>query len=104
MREYGLGYLRDRALFLSNNTDGPGNPLSKVYGRNEARELFVRFAEVRTTVRFLHLRSYPGGGRFATTALAHRLGARRGWHLWIDAFKAGPSEPRFSTVAEPSPS
>ena len=62
LREHGLNYVRDHQLFLNNNTDGPGNPLSKVYGRKEARELFARFDEVRTTVRFLHLRSYPGGG------------------------------------------
>ena len=88
LHEHGLSYLRDRRLFLSNNTDGLGNPLSKVYGREKARELFARFEEVQTTVRFLHLRSYPGGGRLASTALAKRLGSRWGWHLWIDARKA----------------
>lgn len=30
LAEHGLRYLRDRQLFLSHNTDGPGNPLSKV--------------------------------------------------------------------------
>jgi SAM-dependent methyltransferase len=88
LREHGVRYLRDRKLFLANNTDGPGNPLSKVYGRDDARDLFARFEEVRTTVRFLHLRSYPGGGRLARTGLAERLGSRWGWHLWIDARKA----------------
>jgi len=88
LREHGLSYLRDRRLFLSNNTDGPGNPLSKVYGREEARELFAQFEEVRTAARFLHLRSYPGGGRLASTALAKGLGSRWGWHLWVNARKA----------------
>ena len=83
--EHGLTYLRDRQLFLSHNTDGPGNPLSKVYTRTQARRLFGEFAGARTAVRFLHLRSYPGGGRLAQTELAERLGRRWGWHLWIDA-------------------
>ena len=34
-RRHGLGYLRDRELFLADNTDGPGNPLSKVSSRDE---------------------------------------------------------------------
>jgi len=88
LRERGRSYLRDRRLFLSNNTDGPGNPLSKVYGREDARRLFAQFEEVRATVRFLHLRSYPGGARLARTSLAQRLGSRWGWHLWIEARKA----------------
>jgi SAM-dependent methyltransferase len=91
--EHGLTYLRDRRLFLSNNTDGPGNPLSKVYGREDARLLFAQFEEVCTTARFLHLRSYPGGARLARTALAQRLASRWGWHLWIDARKAQARSP-----------
>ncbi len=91
LREHGLRYLRDRQLFLNNNTDGPGNPLSSVYTREDAQRLFERFDEVRTAVRFLHLRSYPGGAQAARTRLAHRLGARWGWHLWIHARKAQTS-------------
>jgi SAM-dependent methyltransferase len=87
LRRHGAAYLRDRQLFLNNNTDGPGNQLSKVYSRGEGRALFKGFDEVRTAVRFLHLRSYPGGARLARTSVAERLGARWGWHLWIDARK-----------------
>lgn len=32
--------------FLSQNTDGAGNPLARVYSRKEARELFKGFSEV----------------------------------------------------------
>ncbi|HMJ01859.1 MAG TPA: class I SAM-dependent methyltransferase, partial [Conexibacter sp.] len=85
--EHGLRYLTDRQLFLDNNTDGPGNPLSKVYGRDDARRLFGAFSEVRTHVRFLNLRLYPGGERLARTALARRLERRWGWHLWVEAVK-----------------
>jgi ubiquinone/menaquinone biosynthesis C-methylase UbiE len=91
LQQHGLSYLKDRQLFLNNNTDGPGNPLSKVYSRAQARELFAQFDEVRTAVRFLHLRSYPGGQRLARTELAQRLGRRWGWHLWVDARKEGPA-------------
>lgn len=85
LREHGARYLTDRQLFLDNNTDGPGNPLAKVYSRADAQVLFSGFADVRTDVRFLHLRSYPGGDRLARTRLAHALGRRWGWHLWITA-------------------
>jgi SAM-dependent methyltransferase len=59
LRQHGLAYLTDRKLFLSNNTDGPGNPLSKVYSRRQARLLFAEFGEVETEVHFLNLRILP---------------------------------------------
>ncbi len=88
LRQYGLRYLSDKALFLSNNTDGPGNPLSKVYSRTEGRELFSPFAKVTTRVRFLNLRAYPGGEQLGAMSFAEELGRRVGWHLWIEAEKA----------------
>ena len=88
LAEHGLRYLADPRLFLSNNTDGPGNPLSKVYTRRSARALFGRFDEVETAVRFLNLRAYPAGERLGATRLARRLGDRLGWHLWVVARKA----------------
>ncbi len=89
LAEHGTRYLRDRSLFLSHNTDGPGNPLSKVYSRDDAGGLFQDFGDIRTTVRFLNLRSYPGGHALAATELGRRLERRWGWHLWIHARK-GP--------------
>jgi len=85
LAENGLRYLADRQLFLNNNTDGPRNPLSKVYSREEGRRLFADFSEVQTAVRFLHLRSYPGTRRIEQTQLAAAVGRRWGWHLWISA-------------------
>lgn len=87
LREHGARYLTDRQLFLSNNTDGPGNPLSKVYSRDQARELFAAFGDVGTAVRFLNLRLFPGGDRLASTPVARRLGRRWGWHLYVVAVK-----------------
>jgi SAM-dependent methyltransferase len=89
LRTYGSRYLFDGAMFLSRNTDGPGNPLSKVYSRDQARRLFAAFADVRVAVRYLNLRLYPGGSRLAATALARRLERRFGWHLYVEARKGG---------------
>jgi hypothetical protein len=88
LRRHGMRYLLDRQLFLSHNTDGPGNPLSKAYTRSEARQLFAAFDRVETQVRFLNLRLYPGGDRLAGTTIARRLERRWGWHLYVTAVRA----------------
>jgi len=90
LRTHGLRYLGDRSLFLSNNTDGPGNPLSKVYSREEALALFQDFESVCTTVRFLNLRIYPAGERLAASRIASALAAHIGWHLYVRAQKGKP--------------
>jgi SAM-dependent methyltransferase len=87
LARHGLRYVRDKQLFLSNNTDGPGNALSKVYSASEARALFKAFDAVSTRSRFLNLRAYPGGERLGATPLAERAARRWGWHLWIHAVK-----------------
>jgi SAM-dependent methyltransferase len=87
LRRHGPRYLRDRDLFLSNNTDGPGNPLSKVYTRADALHLFSAFTRVQTRVRYLNLRIYPGGERLARTRAARALERRVGWHLYVEAVK-----------------
>jgi SAM-dependent methyltransferase len=87
LRRHGLRYLKDRELFLSNNTDGPGNPLSKVYSREEARSLFVEFSDVRTKVRFLNLRLIPGGAAISASRFGRALERRIGWHLYVAARK-----------------
>lgn len=86
--QHGLNYLTDRQLFLSNNTDGPHNPLSKAYTREEAKKLFSRFAIVQTDVRYLNARLYPGGQWFASTRPGRALGQRVGWHLYVQAVRA----------------
>jgi hypothetical protein len=87
LREHGVGYLTDGQRFLSNNTDGPGNPLSKVYSRSDARALFSDFAEVATATRYLNLRVIPGGERLSRAPAARRLERRFGWHLYVQAVK-----------------
>jgi hypothetical protein len=88
LRTHGLRYLTDPALFLSHNTDGPGNPLSKAYTAANMRRAFSQFAAVDTQVRFLNLRAYPMGSRLERLDPVRRLGRRYGWHLWVRAMKA----------------
>lgn len=87
LRRYRTRYLSDRALFLSNNTDGPGNPLSKAYSREEVARMFSGFRSAKTSVRNLNVRIYPGGRALARTGLARRAERRVGWHLYVEAVK-----------------
>ena len=75
------------AAFLSQNTDGAGNPLARVYSRGEARELFKDFSEVTLTTYFLNKRWLPVIGNLLPRSLESRLASRWGWHLWIYATK-----------------
>jgi SAM-dependent methyltransferase len=88
LREHGMRYLGDPARFLSHNTDGPGNPLSKVYSAEAMRRAFSGFQDVQTDVRFMNLRAYPLGERLEQLPGVRSLGRRYGWHLWIRASKA----------------
>jgi ubiquinone/menaquinone biosynthesis C-methylase UbiE len=73
--------------FLSQNTDGAGNPLARVYSRDEARELFKDFSEVTVKTFFLNKRWLPVIGRVLPRSLETWLASRWGWHLWIYATK-----------------
>jgi ubiquinone/menaquinone biosynthesis C-methylase UbiE len=73
--------------FLSQNTDGVGNPLARVYSRKEARELFKDFSEVTLKTYFLNKRWLPVIGNVLPRSLESRLASRWGWHLWIYATK-----------------
>lgn len=75
--------------FLSRNTDGAGNPLTRVYSRREARELFKSFPQVDISVHFLNKRWMPLIGQLLSRSAEARLAARWGWHLWIYARKGG---------------
>jgi len=79
-------YLRPEE-FLSQNTDGAGNPLARVYSRREARELFRDFSEVTLKTYFLNKRRLPLVGRLLPRSLESLLASRWGWHLWIYATK-----------------
>src|ERR1044071_9047438 len=73
--------------FLSQHTDGAGNPLARVYSRLQARELFKDFAEVELATHFLNKRWLPVLGSLLTRKMETRMASRWGWHLWIYAKK-----------------
>jgi ubiquinone/menaquinone biosynthesis C-methylase UbiE len=85
LRQLRWSYLSGQT-WLNSNTDGVGNPLSRVFTRREMQRYFGRFARLQTQVRFLHAESIPvlrnlSGG--LASALAHRWG----WHLYVLAEK-----------------
>ena len=73
--------------FLSQNTDGAGNPLARVYSRREARELFKDYRKVELRAYFLNKRFIPLIGKLLPRSLESSLASRWGWHLWIYATK-----------------
>jgi SAM-dependent methyltransferase len=80
------GYLSSDE-FLSQSTDGAGNPLARVYSSREARELFKDFREVKLRSYFLNKRFVPLVGNLLPRAIESALASRWGWHLWIYATK-----------------
>ena len=73
--------------FLSQSTDGAGNPLARVYSRREARELFKDFREIELRAYFLNKRFIPVIGNLLPRSFESALASRWGWHLWIYATK-----------------
>jgi ubiquinone/menaquinone biosynthesis C-methylase UbiE len=80
------GYLASDE-FLSQSTDGAGNPLARVYSRREARELFKDFRAVELRAYFLNKRFIPLIGNLLPRSVESALASRWGWHLWIYATK-----------------
>ena len=79
-------YLSSRE-FLSQNTDGAGNPLARVYSRDEVRDLFRDFSNVELKIFFLNKRWLPILGPVLPRSLESLLASRWGWHLWVYATK-----------------
>jgi hypothetical protein len=61
--------------FIHRNTDGPGNPYSKVYDRSEVERDFPDFEVTRVYKRFLDAPPLP----VTNWTGGHALG----WHLWV---------------------
>jgi ubiquinone/menaquinone biosynthesis C-methylase UbiE len=80
------GYLASDE-FLSQSTDGAGNPLARVYSRREARALFKDFRKVELRAYFLNKRFIPLIGKLLPRSVESALASRWGWHLWIYATK-----------------
>lgn len=75
--------LLSRDQFLNQNTDGPGNPIARVYTREEGAAMFPKFSDVRTEVHFLNKRWLPLIGSLLPRSIESSLASRMGWHLWI---------------------
>jgi len=75
--------------WLSVNTDGPNCPLSKVYSKGEAAELFKRFADVRQDVWEFNTDHWPFIGRLIPPKVARSIGRKWGWHRIISGSKQG---------------
>ena len=73
--------------FLSQNTDGAGNPLARVYSREEAKNLFKKFSKIELKIYFLNKRWIPLIGNLLPKSVEEQLASRWGWHLWIYATK-----------------
>mgnify|MGYP003525544497 CR=1 FL=1 len=79
--EFGLlTYLRN-PLFMMRNTDGPGNPYSKVYDRHDIAADFAEFNILESRVHFLNERHLPILKLLPQSARSF-LASRFGWHLW----------------------
>jgi hypothetical protein len=92
LREHARQFRSERSYlssqeFLNRNTDGVGNPLARVYSRNEARELFKDFSNVNLRIYFLNKKWIPLVGAILPQSWESRLASRWGWHLWIYATK-----------------
>ncbi len=78
---WGLWRYLQNPLFMMRNTDGPGNPYSKVYDLADIATDFSEFRVEDSRIHFLNdrhlpfLKLLPQAGRDA-------LAARYGWHLW----------------------
>ena len=69
--------------WVSMNTDGPFNPLARVYNRREAAELFRPFSNVRQEVWEFNVDHWPFLRAVMPESLARSIGRRWGWHRMI---------------------
>jgi len=78
---------RMNAIQKHRGPDGPGNPLSKVFTRAEAKRMFSRFSAVETRVYWLVKKNIPFIGKYIPRPLDYALGRLMGWALYIIAVK-----------------
>jgi len=78
----------DMQNILNRNTDGPDNPLSQVFSKESAGDLFRQFETVDTKVMFWNPNWLPIVGALLPRWTQDWLAARWGWHLWIYANKS----------------
>lgn len=88
-REIMLSEKMTHERWISINTDGPDNPLSRVFSRREAICLFTNagFSDVHTNVRFFDKNHYGFLGKLMSNGLTDRIGKKLGWHRWVEGTK-----------------
>lgn len=79
----GWSYLRAKN-FVHHCTDGPECPVAYAFSSADARALFSRFHDVRTTVAHLPLTKYNSLIPFSVEKF---LARKMGWYLFIFAYK-----------------
>jgi hypothetical protein len=72
---------------LNRKTDAADNPLSQVFSRASARQMFTQFESAQTEVMFWNPNWLPVIGSLLPRLIEERLASRWGWHLWIYAQK-----------------
>lgn len=77
----------DMENILNRNTDGPDNPLSQVFSKTSAQQMFWQFENVNTEVMFWNPNWLPGIGKRLPRSTENWLASHWGWHLWIYAQK-----------------
>ncbi len=94
-REFMKSLLRGRPgafsfqRLLAEFTDGPGNPLTKVFSRGEGLRLYAKFRDVTAEVHHLNPQDFPLGHLVPRSLLA-RLARRVGWYLVLRGVKPAP--------------
>jgi len=86
IRENPSSYIEMQNM-LNRNTDGPDNPLSQVFSKASARQMFRQFKNVKTEVMFWNPNWLPVIGKLLPRPIEERLASCWGWHLWIYAQK-----------------
>ena len=82
IKKYGLFEYLKIENFIHRNTDGPGNPYSKVYSLNEAKTVFNNFLFSHHKIHFINKRHFPGIS-ILHKSLYKYLEGKFGWHMWL---------------------
>jgi len=73
--------------WLSRNTDGPDNPYSWVYSKNEAATLFDQFDPISNEVKFFDRTHWGVLGKLIPASVSRWIGEKWGWHRIVHVRK-----------------
>lgn len=88
-REIYLEEKMTKDRWISINTDGPDNSLSRVYSSKQITDLFEKagFHNIKTYVKHFDRKLWPFIRYFMSDRMADWLGNRWGWCRWVEAIK-----------------